>query len=298
MFTGKDTADIHYPEYITSYPMIRKLMTEGPRQTVYKTVFFVVQVTSKDPPTTTGWPIAGHSRDNADAPMVTSISGWADPDPAPGVYAGWANTTRVANYVWRREATYETTQDPEIGIFLEIDEATGEPIWQTVYLTEFYVWCGADIGPDHDVHNPCDYPNQNDLPCPTLIDLQYGDYDPETHDTDAGVRRSHFTFLAAVQKSNTARVWPERFRTAMPDAPITAIAQISVSNPSSWDLWTQDWEAQLRPVKYWDDWQRRINASKEGMLNDGTADHQAEMLRAMEFLEALPPDLMDVFLAH
>ena len=158
---------------------------------------------------------------------------------------------------------YETTQDVQLGIHFQRD-AAGRPIWHPVYMVAWYIWGGIDIGGTIPVENPCNWSSAMDLPAPWLLDTAGGTQDYEgdrvtgQSNSDAGVRRTGFSFLGVARTHKAAPVWPSRFHHPTGDA-MTAVAQAKLFNHTSWDLWTQDWQVQLAPVSQWQEWMDRMD---------------------------------------
>jgi hypothetical protein len=184
----------------------------------------------------------------------------------------------VCDYVWKDNYSYQTTQDLELGITLQND-ATGQPLWQPVYMTAWWVFGGIDVGGDAQVANPCNWQPGEEIPAPMLLDTSVGDYDPATLDPDGGARRDYFTYLGVVASNPTPSLWPGRFNTGEPA--MYSLAQAKVFNNKSWDLWTQDWQVQLAPVSQWDDWQRKVAVG----IGDVPATRGAVDLQAIQGLQ-------------
>jgi len=150
---------------------------------------------------------------------------------------------------------------PEFEFDVECD-----PPW--VILRDIFV--GADFGGERPIRNPANFASSEpaDLPAPYLLDTRVGDYDVNgPHHDDDEYRREHFSYLGVARRSATATAWADRFGTDNPIGEIVAVAQAEVYNPTSWDLWTQDWRAQLVPVTGIGNWAMRMNEA----IGDGEA---------------------------
>ena len=134
----------------------------------------------------------------------------------------------------------------------------GQLVWQKVHMIAQYVWGGIDVGGEVEVTNPANCEDRGDLPAPILMDTSVGDYDMARPHHDLGVRRDVFTYLGVASQPDTAVTWPGRFVSANPFQGICAVTQAEIFNTTSWDLWTQDWKAQLVPVSQWSDWMDRM----------------------------------------
>jgi hypothetical protein len=161
-------------------------------------------------------------------------------------------------------------------------------------MVAWYVWGGIDIGGNTAVENPCNWDSTMDLPAPWLLDTSAGDYNPDNLDPDAGARRAEFSYLGVARRSGGAPAWPARFRRALPDA-VTTVAQAKVFNPSSHDLWTQNWQVQLTPVSQWPDWMNQMNSgaadAPSGILSSQDVRDAWDYLRKLQ-------DLADAWLNH
>lgn len=283
---------VHYPQFIIDYPTIRaKMLNPNPSVTVYRTHFFVVEVVSSLPPSDPNWLGAGVSRNNAADPITTKIPGWSDP-------ATWSGFSQVSDYIWRGDFEYKTTEDTGIGLLPQHEDPNdpgSDLIWHTVYLTQFYIFAGADIRTTTAVSNPCSYGDLDDLPGPFLLDVKPDDY---TTNHDEGMRRSQFTFLSVAASSRASRVWPQRFASGNPGNTITTVAQAVVFNNKSWDLWTQNWEAKLVPVTNWADWVDKLDDGIGNVDRAGGRYDTAELQIIHDYLNSLDAEFAETFLNH
>jgi hypothetical protein len=276
-----------YPQWTLEYPQAVRYAQANPDKVAH-TVYFQFRIVSSAVPMGPKWLTPGTYRTNEDSMLSFWADGWQD-------IGAMNNCVRVGKYVWRNEWGYETTQDSSIGIQLRKD-AQGNEEYQSVYVTDWYVFVGIDAGDKEvSVRNPANWTAGERLPAPMLLDTSLGDYTP---DADSGVRRSFFTFLGAAGRSDAAPVWPQRFSSANPGGKMYAIAQASVFNNTSWDLWTQDWQAQLCTVTQWEDWTNQLEKSvADASPKPPTVD--SEKLREIwEYLSRLNPDLVEKYVNH
>ncbi len=257
MFTSKTEQRIHYPDWITDYSEARAFAMRHPER-VYRTMFYRVQIISTAPEDSANWLSQGTYYTNGDKPIATWVSGWVDPQAWPIPQKG--------DYIWKDNYSYQATADDRIGLAFQYD-ANGNPVWHDVYVVEWYIWGGIDVGEDVPVTDPCNWGGGADLPAPILLDTSEGDYTP---DSDEGIRRSRFSFFAAARKSAASPVWPQRFGDANPSGKMVAVAQAKLFNKYSWDLWTQGWQVRLTPVTKWNDWRK--------LIIDGSAELDGNML--------------------
>ncbi len=118
------------------------------------------------------------------------------------------------------------------------------------------------------------------------------------NDSDAGVRRSNFTYLGVASRDATSAVWPQRFKLTNPLGSVVTVAQAKVFNNLSWGLWTQNWQAQLTPVSKWDQWVDRLEQDiLYGLPIE--VDISIENMEAIqEYLSNLDAEMMEEFLSH
>ena len=114
---------------------------------------------------------------------------------------------------------------------------------------------------------------------------------PRPIDGEIGRPGSPFTFLGLSKQPNAAPMWGQLFNTSAFDGHV-GIAQASVFNNHSWDLWTQMWHAQLEPVQEYERWVSLIEdqiglASGYEDLSVGELEELNEYLRSLEALAPL-----------
>ncbi len=294
MFGPQEPKLVHYPQWVVHYPDAKNL-AERPNVRVTQTMFYVVEIASSVPANSAGWLRDGTYRTNGEYPIALWANGWVDPDANPRL-------TKVVDYIWRDEYTYETTLDEEIGISLTTD-ADGEPEWHRVYMYAWYIFGGIDVGGEIEVSNPCNWEESDRRPVPFLLDTGEGDY-PDAVDADGypsadvGVRRRRFSFLGVARRGAGAPVWSGRFATINPDDSMLAVAQAKLFNKASWDLWTQDWQVQLTPVSGWEEWTvDLIDGVDQADLTEGLVDPY-DVDAAATWFEALGADMAAEYMTH
>ncbi len=287
MFTSSQEQSIHYPEWITDYSEARAFAMRHPER-VYRTMFYRVQIISTVSEDSANWLSPGTYYTNGDEPIATWVSGWIDPQAWPIPQKG--------NYIWKDNYSYEVTADDRIGLYFQYD-ANGNPVWHEVFAVEWYIWGGIVIGEYVPVTNPCNWSDGTELPSPFLFDLTDGDYTPDNPDSDEGVRRSRFTFLAAARRSAASPVWPQRFGNANPSGKMVAVAQAKLFNKYSWDLWTQAWQVRLTPVSKWNDWRDVILNSSADL--DANMQLEAYTVREIyDYLSSIDETFAEKCLGH
>lgn len=70
----------------------------------------------------------------------------------------------------------------------------------------------------------------------------------------AGIRTRYgygvWEFIAYASAGGSAKLWSRRFYNPSPTGTNLAYAQVRVHNPSSWDLWTQNWQVRIVPASH------------------------------------------------
>jgi hypothetical protein len=286
MFGSKQIVQTHEPDWITEYGDARAVAARD-EDSIHQTMFYLVEIASKYPENSSRWLSPGTYRTNGEYPIAIWAGGWVDPEQ-------W-HVPKVSNHIWKDKFTYETTVDWEIGIRQKDDNHDGQPDWQPVYMVQWYLWGGIDVGGDIDVRNPCNWDDEADLPAPILLDTTVGEY---ADAYDQGDRREQYSFLGLARTHDRATVWGRRFAGANPIDGMIAVAQAKLFNHSSWDLWTQDWRVQLAPVGPWGEWVRRL---QEGMADApavGDVVDAAALDETRQYVESLEAGMMDTYLKH
>jgi hypothetical protein len=171
-------------------------------------------------------------------------------------------------------------------------------VWQNVYIYTWYVFAGIDVGGDTNIENPCNWGPGETLPAPVLLDTNTGEYNANS---DAGARRDRFTCLGIAKKNDGASVWPQKFASLSPTNAMYTMAQVKVFNNASWDLWTQDWRAQLTPVTQWHDWYNQLQAGQADVGSTGGKVSAADVATVMTFMknmESGSAEAPDAVLVH
>ena len=250
---GTQTRTVGDPEWITDFSEAANIGDSEPSK-VRQTAYFRVEVKSRYPRTDSRFGQAGtwvydhgaQNEHNHDATIVRA-TGWHDArrwdDASPQV-------SKVDDYIWRDEWFYYAYSDAELGLPPAVD-AQGDRVIYTVYRIDSYIFLGIDIGPDVEVGNPFNFTSKQDLPAP--IDFDHAAVKP-----DEQTRRELLTFLTAARRTHQSSFWPSYFEADKPDNGIVALAEVEVFNNHSWDLWTQMWHAQLRPIEDYDGWLAKV----------------------------------------
>jgi len=289
---------IHNPEWHTDYNECLGLRAD-PKTHVTELVVFKIEIASSVPRGDARWLTPGTYRanvprnppqadDSTHLPYFVRYYGrmalakWGQLESLP----------KISNHVWWHQYTYQTTNDPEIGITIHSMDHNGQPDWQTVYVASYYIWGGIDVGGDVDVRNPCNWPDGTELPAPTLLDTTSGDYDAVSLDPDAGFRREYFAYLGTAQAGQPQLQWGSRFGTGSPSGLVVATAQAKVFNRSSFDLWTQDWETDLMPVTNLDAWMSKMASGADQAIVTNGLLTPTQVTTVHDYLNKLDPEMV------
>ncbi|MCD4699167.1 MAG: hypothetical protein K8R91_01150, partial [Phycisphaerae bacterium] len=167
-----------------------------------------------------------------------------------------------------------------------------------IYEIHWYIFGGIDTGGNVQVSNPSNYTDRGDLPAPILMDTTAGDYDINQPHHDLGVRRDVFTYLGVAGRSSKPMVWAGRFGSGNPFGQVVAVSQAEIFNTTSWDLWTQDWKAQLVPVTRWNDWAERMADGAADASATGGLVEPETVSDFAEYLGRFDEQLVDEMLQH
>jgi len=296
MFELNPSAEMfHYPQWRTNYPRCRQMVADGARVTY--TLFYRIRLRSRYAPDDPRFMSTGSFAGNMSRPQTIRTNNWVDPD-------SWS-FPQIGDYVWEDRWQYQTTEDRRIGILQpprqDNDPANDE--WFDVYVVDRYVFGGIDVGGDWPITNPANFDEMDALPAPMLIDLAAGDYESniavDAYDDmnhDQGVRRNQYTYLGVAVSSADPTVWRRRFASGNPSGRTVAVAQVQIYNPTSWDLWTQDWRVQLVPVTGMEHWRDRLGVDLDLYQDVRAHDDSggilpmAEMDAILEYFEGLTAD--------
>jgi len=190
------------------------------------------------------------------SPRVNRLGGWHDPRQFPNPQGTIDPWSQIDDWTWR----------------IQVD------ISQTDSLMPFGVEVQSFVGilvlEEYEIRNPHNFTSKQNLPRP--IDLDHGQLG---HDNEVG-KQDFLNYLAIAELNDRAVAWPSRFDGRKPYPYQVAIAQAHVFNDHSWDLWTQMWEAQLRPVENIDAWVDRMESGDASALpSDVTAQKVSELAK-------------------
>jgi hypothetical protein len=271
------------PEIITDFDEAVKRAEANPSD-IKETWFLAIEMKSKfkrgeggfmSPGSYSYYVSAGQTDKNT--PRTVRLNGWQDP-------RRWT-AEQIGEWQWRDEWDYTTTFDQSIGIAPK-PNAQGVLQPQPVYRIDTFIFLGVNVGPEYEIRNPNNFSSRSGLPAPTDLD-----HSKLNHD-DKKARQEFLSFLAFAEVDDSAVAWPSRFTGNKPYPYQVALAEAHVFNNHSWDLWTQMWEAQLKPVEGADAWIGLMESGDTSALpagvNDAKVKELAKYLGSLrEILEAM-----------
>ena len=325
MFGSQTIRQIHNPVMIPDYEQAKQAEADPKKNVPYRTYYFCVCITSSVPEGDSRWlqpntcftNVPGFGCGGGYIRILKPFGGWLDMQKyvdIGGLHEGMS-WTRVGDYIWKGKTPQQppppaqpfpySTSWPQIGIIEKDDPKTGKPIRQPLYFVEFRVFAGLDIGKSVDVPDPCNG-QEADIArqvCPLELDTTKGDCAAaETPGTevgaDVGMRRTKFTFLGVARHGTTSNFWQQQFQRANPYGNMVAVAQAELFNNSSWDLWTQDWRAQLVPVSQWDDWASQMEAGAGDASATGGTLQPAEVSDVAAYLKRMNSQMVEPYIHH
>lgn len=327
-----DLDKFHYPRWEVDYDQAKTLAEAG--TPVERTNYYEFMIVSSvDPSTDLSAVLNDKSKHNLDNPLSQSFSGWHDrSDPGPDgnkrisfaivvpiagkdtIIRVWPakRWQKVGPHIWEviftpEELLAELKTNPQIAKIPNF--VPPKPLPWLIFRD---VFAGVDVGGDWVVTNPANFTagEVQNLPVPYMLDESGGAYDVNNpdHDTDP-VRREQYTFLGVARRNATPAVWPSRFASGNPGNQVVALSQVELYNPTSWDLWTQDWRAQLVPVtdlRSQDsarDWTQRMMRGESDVGSVQGAVPMDDLRQIREYLQNLLTDpgnaaYMDLMVNH
>lgn len=187
-------------------------------------------------------------------------------------------------------------QDQRINLFPCFDASDGDPISWHIYAVAWYFFGGIEVFEETaDITNPYNWSAESEIPYPTLLDTSIGEYNA---DHDAGDRRKNFTLLGLATSSNNSLMWNRQFGNASPGGRMLAMAQAEIFNNSSWDLWTQDWRAQLVPITDMPNWIDRINSGVPDAASTFGQVQSTDIDSVLDYLRRMDERMLEMYLNH
>ncbi len=294
-------ATIHYPHWVMDITEARK-ETDAAGNTIRKvrTRYYYLEVISGSREGSAGWE-ASIASDNLGDPVTKDYGGWVSPEALKSkAFGGSALQVKGPTQVgvlpmWRFTAEgKEQIINPDGTLKDE----------RPVYFTWYFIFGGVDTGGEAEISNPANWDSHDEPPAPMIMDYTEDDTgsgpDPDYYDDDpdVGVRREHFAYLSVVRTGTHSAAWSQKFKLSNPTNSIYTVAQAKIFNNSSWDLWTQDWQVQLSPVKDWGDWTARLDEGLADVpLTEGMV-RTDDLTRAHRFMAAWPPAMADMSINH
>lgn len=277
LWPGTGPRYIRDPEMITDFLEAAAIAQNEPNR-IKETWFIAVEMKSRYPRTHASFMSPGsfsYAVNNGNNTSdIRRVNRWMDPRT-------WATATEINNWQWRDEWDYEIYEDNAIGIPGQQDATTGEWTPQTAYRIDTFIFLAVNVGEEVEVPNPHNFSGTNDLPAPTDLDHQaipHGEGDADHPD-----RLALLNFMAMAQIDDRAVGWRSRFSGAKPYPFQVAVAQSHVFNNHSWDLWTQMWESQLRPIRDVEGWIAKMDeGGSHPDLSDQVVQQLADYMRSLQ----------------
>ncbi|MDD4891011.1 MAG: Tad domain-containing protein [Phycisphaerae bacterium] len=307
-FWGNRTVQtIHHPVWIASYDAAKTAAQQNVAQVKY-TWLWIIRIRSSvqwDTPAYMQDPKTYYPKPNArdyDPYSCPVQRGWLDPgDPANVAQFGAAK--QVANGVWMTDWTYQVEWDSDIGIAQPPPPPAPvpgvpatPPVLHDVYVRDFFVFFGVDVGNEDAIRNPGNWPAGVEPPKPQLLDLAKAEYrtdGPDFYNNGSG-SRYYMNYLGVARETAQANLWPGRFRTINPYGSVLSLAEAQVFNNQSWDLWTQDWQARLKPVEDYPYWvTNRMNAAASDLAAVQQYVNADDLTEIREMLSKYPVSLVE-----
>ncbi len=277
---------MHQPQWWTDYAQAEKI-GENPDYRKAFTKYYYIEVI---------WRIDGNNRvitsHNLDSPVARDFTGWV---PHEDLYQKVFNRNPEVTYVGQIGALpiWKFTAEGHETLYAPDGAVTGE---YTVEFEWYFIFGGLDAGGDLAIQNPCNWDDLESVPAPMLLNVDaWAGYDPNPN---VGMRLDKFAMLGVVREETHAPFWKRRFANANPLSSIVAVAQAKIFNNTSWDLWTQDWQAQLNVVTDWEYWVDRVDVGiDEAAYTNGLVPPH-EVQTARDYMWNLGADMAADYLTH
>lgn len=232
---------------------------------------------------------------------------------------GWQ---KLADYVWIRKRTnsnvkhnYHLNLPPRYWlhkdgthVLIDPDGEDVESNWKwipyVIHTVTWRVFGGIELREEVPLSNPGAGSTLATLPAPYLLDttnelVEWGEfYNIEYGRELNGVWVRPFYYLGVARRSSRAGVWPEGFYPGNPSEMMVGLAQVKVFNNRSWDLWTQDWQCQLRPVADYPGWVAEMDAGIGDVQDQNESLTPEGLEEIVRYLGALDDELADQYLKH
>ncbi|MBS3733913.1 MAG: hypothetical protein KGY99_03195 [Phycisphaerae bacterium] len=277
---------LHRPWWVTDLPTARDYGDDPTIRKSYTKYYYLEIIYEGDGPN------RRVTSDNLHDPVARDLGGWVAPEDLRRRFFG--NQPDVS----------EMEQVGDLPMFKFTAEGIrqrlspdGEVVdeWP-VYFEWYFIFGGLDCGGDTVITNPCNWDSDDQVPAPMLLtDTAREGYGP---DPDVGARRAYFSVLGVVKDDGPEPFWQPRFASDNPLESMVTVSQAKVFNNQSWDLWTQDWQVQLTPVRQWGRWANRLH---EGLVHTERPDsmiNTAEAEAIRDYMRRLDGVLTEMYLTH
>jgi hypothetical protein len=229
-------------------------------------------------PPTLDWHLVGGS-----VGRQTQAVGWTPPAPLYAPVPG-------APLTWEDFRPFQETFYPELGVGQWGPGGVPIPASSpaTIYHQRRRIFSHSTRAATLTFDNPI-YRRPN-LPRPFHLDPSWDQM------TDQQMA-DQWSWLGFAWRSGESRVWPQWFVNPVPGDQMVAVARARLYNPTSWDLFTQDWRVTMVPVGPMTAWLRGLAGRPDPTLLGGLLADQ-DVVPVEEFFRAVPDDLHDALVTH
>ncbi len=149
---------------------------------------------------------------------------------------------------------------------------------------------GADVGEEEPLHRRY-LPPRGRPPrlAPILLDRHTGLNRGDNVD-------KYFTLVGFAYKPQKSSIMPGFFANSVPNDQLVCYAQTIITNPTSWDLFTQNWRFELVMTTHWD---RAIDWSQAALPNiQGESLDSEDVQPVIDMLRTYPAEVVHEYLTH
>jgi hypothetical protein len=286
--------EMHRPQWRTDLAEAVRI-AEDPLSRITLTKYYYIEVIYKTKGATKT--VTSHNLSN---PVTKEFSGWAAPEELRSKVFGNSPDVSEALKLGSLPMWKFTAQGKEV---LYRPDGSVKEEWPLEFVW-YFIFGGIDVGGTSKITNPCERDPLDRMPAPWVLNPgAIARYTPDPDFADykkfpRSKRRDNFAFLGIVRKETRAPFWSAMFSSHNPLESIVAVAQAKVLNNQSWDLWTQDWQAQLTSVKLWEEW---VDRADEGIGQAGSTGGLVspdEVERMRDYMHNLGGYMAEDYLTH
>ena len=189
---------------------------------------------------------------------------------------------------WEEFRPFTTDIYPEfnIGNWTQDERETGD--MTTIWHHRRFIYRYSKRTAEMDFENPI-Y-GRSELPRPHVLNSSWDGM------TEARMK-DEWSWLGFCWRSGRAKVWPKWFVNTVPGGQMIAVARARLYNPTSWDMFTQDWRVMMIPVGRMDDWLDGTAGTPDPALLGGLLSAN-DVAPVIDFFRSVPPDLHEELITH